>query len=156
MTVIQVPYCRYCITLFPSSIRILSEKPSLPTPIPALEKVEAGKPFIFNWPVGDSVYIIFQILFLKQVEGIDVQHINDRELVSKIKNKDYVVRPVDKKDHYIKRCVASPGDSLKIIDAQLYINGVPAKKSGTYAIQISSLTNTMGVTLNKKNWMIGG
>lgn len=34
-----------------------------------------------------------------------------------------VVRPVDKKDHYVKRCVAVAGDSLEIRDAQVYVNG---------------------------------
>lgn len=53
----------------------------------------------------------------------------------KIKNDDVVVfnypfedgRPVDKKENYIKRCLAIPGDSIKIIDQQVYINNVPAK-----------------------------
>ena len=36
--------------------------------------------------------------------------------------KDY---PVDLKTNYIKRCVAIPGDTLRIIDRQVYINGKP-------------------------------
>ena len=48
----------------------------------------------------------------------------------KIKNGDIVVfnypadkdRPVDKKENYIKRCVGIAGDSLKVVDRQLYIN----------------------------------
>jgi len=32
-------------------------------------------------------------------------------------------RPVDKRENYIKRCQATPGDTLNIIDAQVYING---------------------------------
>ncbi len=35
---------------------------------------------------------------------------------------DDLKRPIDKKTHYIKRCVGIPGDSLKIIDGLLYIN----------------------------------
>ncbi len=48
----------------------------------------------------------------------------------KIKNNDVVVfnypmeeRPVDKKENYIKRCIAIPGDTLTIVDRQAYING---------------------------------
>jgi len=50
----------------------------------------------------------------------------------KIKNGDIVVfnypaedlgRPVDKKDNYIKRCVAIPGDTLKIVNRNIFING---------------------------------
>lgn len=32
-------------------------------------------------------------------------------------------RPVDKKENYIKRCVAIAGDTLEISDAEVYING---------------------------------
>lgn len=34
-------------------------------------------------------------------------------------------RPVDKKENYVKRCVGLPGDNLKIVDRQLYINDQP-------------------------------
>ncbi len=53
---------------------------------------------------------------------------------AKIKNNDVVVfnypaetlgRPVDKKENYIKRCIGIPGDTLRIIDRQVYINSVP-------------------------------
>ena len=34
-----------------------------------------------------------------------------------------VVRPVDKKDHYVKRCVAIAGDTLRVVDGQVFVNG---------------------------------
>lgn len=49
-----------------------------------------------------------------------------------IKNNDVVVfnypaenegRPVDKKENYIKRCIAIPGDSISIVDGQVFVNG---------------------------------
>lgn len=58
----------------------------------------------------------------------------------KIKNNDVVVfnypgrpgeiddiRPIDKKENYIKRCLAIPGDSIQIIDGRVYINGNPTE-----------------------------
>jgi signal peptidase I len=49
----------------------------------------------------------------------------------KIKNYDIVVfnwpadqgRPIDRKENYIKRCIGIAGDSLKIVDREVYING---------------------------------
>lgn len=50
-----------------------------------------------------------------------------------IKRKDVVVfnwpaenegRPVDKKENYIKRCLAIPGDTFSIKDRQVFVNGV--------------------------------
>ena len=37
---------------------------------------------------------------------------------------DIVVRPVDRRENYVKRCVGTPGDSLQIIDNVIYIDGV--------------------------------
>jgi len=32
-------------------------------------------------------------------------------------------RPIDKQDNYIKRCQGTPGDTLSIVDAQVFVNG---------------------------------
>lgn len=86
-----------------------------------------NEPFVFNWPVGDSVYITSRRSYtVSQIAREPEAVTSDIELAKKIDEKDYVVRPNDKKDHYIKRCVAVAGDSLQIIDGQLYINGAPA------------------------------
>ena len=51
----------------------------------------------------------------------------------KVKHGDCVVfnwpaenegRPVDKKENYIKRCIGTPGDTLSIVEREVYINGV--------------------------------
>lgn len=38
-----------------------------------------------------------------------------------------IYRPVDKRENYIKRCVAIPGDEIEIKNSILYINGKPAR-----------------------------
>ncbi|MFN6039083.1 MAG: S26 family signal peptidase [Bacteroidota bacterium] len=38
-----------------------------------------------------------------------------------------LARPIDKREHYVKRCVAIAGDLLEIKDGQLYINNKPAE-----------------------------
>ena len=53
----------------------------------------------------------------------------------KIKNNDVVVfnypyeneRPVDKKENYIKRCLGIAGDTIQVINEQVFINGKPAE-----------------------------
>lgn len=35
----------------------------------------------------------------------------------------YATRPIDKRENYVKRCVAIPGDTLEIVDGLLKING---------------------------------
>lgn len=127
MTVAMVPLLHNTLPVTGGESYI--KKPNLPYyRLPAFEKVENGKPFVFNWPVGDSVYVTSQRSYtVFQVKNEPYYTVDDRELAQKVRKKEFVVRPVDKKDHYIKRCVAGPGDSLRIIDKQIYINGIPQK-----------------------------
>lgn len=101
------------------------KSPSLPYfRLPALSKIERNSPIVFNWPVGDQVYITSKRSYtVDQVEREPGYIAYDPELRAKVEKKDYVTRPMDKKDHYIKRCVALPGDSLEIRNGQIYING---------------------------------
>ncbi len=104
------------------------KKPSLKYHrLPSLEDIKRNKPIVFNWPVGDSVYITSQRSYTVDQARRAKGNIDDRELWQKVKKKEFVVRPIDKKDHYIKRCVALPGDSIQIINRQVYVNGEIAK-----------------------------
>lgn len=149
MTVVMVPLLHNQIPVIRKESYL--SKPSLPYyRLPAFEKIEAGKPIVFNWPIGDSVYITSSRSYtVSQIEREPGYIQQDRELIQKVKEKDFVVRPLDKKDHYIKRCVAGPGDSLQIIDRQIYLNGKPVKNPKhtqfLYKIQLSP-----GVSVNLK------
>ncbi len=73
-----------------------------------------------------------------------------------IKRNDVVVfnfpkedfRPVDKRENYIKRCVAIPGDDLEIVDRQLLINGQTA--DNPELAQFNYFVRTNGTPINKK------
>lgn len=104
------------------------KSPSLPyNRLPAIEDVEVGKPIVFNWPVGDSIYLTpgrsyyaLQHKFNKELLA------RDPYLAKEVRSKNLITRPVDKRDHYIKRCMGAPGDSIQIINKQVYVNGKPA------------------------------
>lgn len=44
-----------------------------------------------------------------------------------IKHYGIIYRPVDKRENYIKRCVALPGDEIEIVKSKLYVNGKEVK-----------------------------
>jgi signal peptidase I len=123
MTVAMVPLLHNRIPFLNTESYL--KKPSLPYyRLKALESVERGNPFVFNWPVGDSVYLTQQRPYtVNQIKLNPEIMLYDRELKRKVQNEEFIVRPIDKKDHYIKRCVAAAGDTLQIIDRELYING---------------------------------
>ncbi len=102
-------------------------KPSLPYfRLPALEQIDRNEPVVFNFPAGDSVIIT-------PGRTYDIyQWRREMEILQRLGRPlppmpPVVVRPIDKKDHYIKRCIALPGDSLHIRNGQVYINGQPAQ-----------------------------
>ena len=59
------------------------------------------------------------------------------------------VRPSDKKDHYVKRCVAVAGDTLTIKDGQVYVNSQP--QENWPGVQNSYMVVTDGKKINQKN-----
>ena len=59
------------------------------------------------------------------------------------------VRPSDKKDHYVKRCVAVAGDTLTIKDGQVFVNSQP--QENWPGVQNSYMVVTDGKKINQKN-----
>ncbi len=145
MTVIQVPLLHNQIPIIGSESYI--NPPSLPYfRLPAWEKLERNSPFVFNWPIGDSIILMPE-------RSWNVNQLREQGIP--IPPNSLIVRPIDKKDHYIKRCVAISGDKMEIKDRQLYINDQPAQNptgmqfayrvSGSYNV---SKLEEWGVHLN--------
>ncbi len=106
-------------------------KPNLPFyRLPAISDVKRYDPVVFNYPEGDSVYVFpertWSVNDYRRGAGGDPQQ-TQRFMQIKTGAAELVVRPVDKRDHYIKRCIGLPGDSLKVVDRQVYINGTAAQ-----------------------------
>jgi len=57
-----------------------------------------------------------------------------------------IYRPVDRRDNYVKRCIAIPGDSLVIRKGKVFVNGkaVPENESQ----QLNYIVATNGTTIN--------
>ncbi|HHM21844.1 MAG TPA: S26 family signal peptidase, partial [Bacteroidetes bacterium] len=124
-TIIMVPLLHNRIPILNTESYLA--QPSLPyTRLPAIDEIERYDPVVFNYPEGDSVYVFPERTWsIHDYRRGAVPANRAREIKSG--RAKLVVRPFDKKDHYIKRCIGLPGDSLQIINRQVYINGKPAK-----------------------------
>src|SRR6476661_2332078 len=60
-------------------------------------------------------------------------------------------RPVDKRENYIKRCLAIAGDTLRIVNAQVYVNSKPAENP--IAGQKNWYVKTDGTDINPQTLM---
>lgn len=97
---------------------------------------------VFGFPHGDTV--------LRKCPTDDYYthvRLNGREYTEKMYG-PLTVRPVDKKDNYVKRCVAIAGDTLQIKDGQVYVNGVPQESYP--GIQNTYTVVTNGTSINSK------
>jgi len=102
-------------------------KPNLPFyRLPALTDIKRYDPVVFNYPEGDSVFVFPERTW--SVHDFRRGAMSPQRFMQvKSGQAELAVRPIDKKDHYIKRCIGLPGDSLQIIDHQVYIDGKPAQ-----------------------------
>lgn len=108
-----------------------------------LQDIERNDVVVFNFPAGDTV-----LLENQAVTYYDVLREYETEFGPvagrKALERDYTIisRPVDKRENYIKRCVALPGDEVRIVDGELFVNDKPQEKVGEvqycYTIRTSS------------------
>ncbi len=108
---------------------------------------------VFNFPAGDTVCANLQAVSYYRLCR---QYGRDAIIHNKIINPqtglpicgDLLVRPVDKQENYVKRCVAVAGDTLQIINGQVYINGKEAYNPKDMEHQYKIVTN--GYFINPK------
>ena len=105
--------------------------------------VAEGDCVVFGFPHGDTVFV--------REPAADYHTIirtYGRDYAYKMYG-DVKVRPSDKKDHYVKRCVAVAGDSLEIKDGQVYVNSKP--QTVWPGVQNSYQVVTTGQRINTVN-----
>lgn len=110
--------------------------------LPGFREVRKGDCVVFGFPNGDTV------LTKAPVEDY---HTLVRFLGREAAIKSYgpvIVRPMDKKDHYVKRCVATAGDTLEVRDGLVWING--EQQTVWPGIQLSYKVTTTGREFNPK------
>lgn len=76
---------------------------------------------VFNFPAGDTLTVEKD----SQDPYYDMVRREGRERIWD----EYTVktRPVDKRENYVKRCVGIAGDTIKVVDGQLFVNGQPSQ-----------------------------
>ncbi|MDA3906014.1 MAG: signal peptidase I [Bacteroidales bacterium] len=122
---------------------------------PGFGKVKNNDVVVFNYPSGDTVVLerqnedYYQIVRTMELE----QKNRQGDLYKEGMGRDIVWqryrvtdRPVDKRENYIKRCIAIPEDTLEIIDRQVYINGQMSENPENMQYMYDVFTN--GVSLN--------
>ena len=114
-----------------------------------LRNVERNDIVVFNFPAGDTVALKVQnpdYYTLCEIEpgGRDALWRN------KARYGDIVYRPVDRRENYVKRCIGLPGETLKIVNDIVYINGKPLEEPKN--VQYNHFIQTNGRELTQDVW----
>lgn len=105
-------------------------------------QIERNDLVVFNFPAGDTVATKMlnpDYYTLCQLYGADNVH-SQKDVFG-----DIIYRPIDKRDHYVKRCVGMPGDTLQLQDNQVYIDGKPLENPRQ--MQLNYFVQTDGTAL---------
>lgn len=134
---------------------------------PGFGKVKRNDIVVFNFPAGDTVALnkqdedFYKISYRegrKVVPNLNMDSLT-REQQKVVYDSYYtegrklvmenptvfgkiVVRPVDRRENYVKRCIGLPGDNLKIVNGQVFVNNIPSKNPEN--LQFNYLVQTTG------------
>jgi signal peptidase I len=126
----RVPMTTVALPMVHDSIPLTKRKSYLNWPqlpyfrLPGIQNISRTDIVVFNWPVDTVRYFFEQ----KGLAG--------------------VIKPIDKKSNYVKRCVGVPGDSLSIKNGIVYINGKILQLPERAKPQFSYTVTTDGSTFD--------
>lgn len=110
--------------------------------LPGLSKVKRNDIVVFSFPHGDTV-----LTSVPMEDYYSYVRAYGREYTIK-RFGPIVVRPVDRKDNYVKRCVAIAGDTLSVVNGKVVVNGTPQENMGVIQNTYTVITN--GTQINPK------
>lgn len=103
---------------------------------------------VFNYPDGDTLSSKLQsnVSYYQLVRQYGRENVwNNKQYFG-----DIIARPVDKRENFIKRCIGIPGDTIRITDRKVFINGIEEKNPGNR--QFKYIVKTDGSPINQKNF----
>ncbi|MFV0501475.1 MAG: signal peptidase I [Bacteroidales bacterium] len=114
---------------------------------PGLGKIKRGDNVVFNFPDGDTLSTTYQSA--DSYYSLVRKYGRDRVWNSPSEFGDIIVRPVDKRENFIKRCVGLPGETLSIENQIIHINGKAIENPDDFQITYRIETEN-NYTLNPK------
>lgn len=119
-TPLAMPFVHHTLPLIPA--KSYSEKVRIPYTRWFASPVKRNDVVVFNFPVNDTL-INEETTFGSRTTYYQAVREMGRDAVWNQFDDIIITRPVDKRENFIKRCVAIGGDMLQIINGKVYVNG---------------------------------
>ncbi|MGP1515160.1 MAG: signal peptidase I [Bacteroidales bacterium] len=120
MTPLAVPLTHHTIPIL--NIKSYTQWLQLPYHrLPGFGEIKRGDAVVFNFPDGDTLSTTFQSN--QSYYSLIRQYGRENVWNNKATFGDIITRPIDKRENFIKRCIGLPGETLKIENSIVYING---------------------------------
>ncbi len=126
-----------------------------------LGQVERYDAVVFNYPDGDTVCTAWQSNrsyhdLVREMGRENVLNAKQLPVGNQLVENHIRIRPVDKRENFIKRCIGLPGEELQIVNQQVFINGKaienPYESQQTYGVlfnnglNVHKILDEMGVS----------
>lgn len=137
--------------------------------LPGFTDVERNDVVVFNYPDGDTVVVARQNESYQQIIRDEAYSYKLRDLDNQmplkenteyenlarkriLQNDEISVRPVDKRENYIKRCVGIAGDKLEVKNGVLFIDDKQAEIPEEYQLnyRVKNIPNIDAAGLKEK------
>lgn len=151
MTPLSLPVFQHTIDLFGLKLgKSYLEHPQMEYGrMPGLRDINRGDIVVFNYPMGDSIMSNNPegdyYREVKRLRALGFTAEQQRHALGEV-----TCRPVDRRENYVKRCVGLPGETLKIVDRQVYINDEAIENPEN--MQSVYLVYTNGSSISNSYW----
>ena len=92
--------------------------------------VQRNDAVVFNFPEGGDTVVLDDPTanYYDILRQYQLRYGPDRGREALLQQHEIITRPVDKRENYIKRAVALPGDTLQVIHSDVFVNGQPQSR----------------------------
>jgi len=156
ITPLAIPFTHHTLPLTKSTPAFVDWIQARYKRLAGLTTVKNDDIVVFNFPVGDTVASLASAQsYYELCRKYGKQNVDNDQVIEIFNGKQYkipmgkiLVRPFDKTDNYVKRCVAIAGDTLHVVDGEIFINGIQQENLKDRQYKYSIITD--GQAINKK------
>lgn len=154
MTPLSLPVFQHTISVFGHDLgKSYIEHPQVDYErMPGLTDVKRNDIVVFNYPMGDSIMSNYpmQDYYQAKEQLMGVQGLTQQQFEQAVGS--VYSRPVDRRENYVKRCIGLPGETLKIVERQVFIDGQPLENPTEMQQLYLVYTNSPRTTITTSYW----